>query len=165
VVDIIHPAISIEKTVSDDSVAIGTTVTYTYVITNTGDTTLFEISVDDNILGHIGDIAILEPGDSETLTATFTVGASPVVNVGTAVGEDVLGEEVSDTDDALVTPLADVGGGQPPGSPPEAGPAGGGTAFTGSEVWTWALLAAALSLIGAAALAATRKGRRAQGSA
>jgi hypothetical protein len=167
VVDIIHPAISIQKTVSDDSVTIGTTVTYTYVVTNTGDTTLFDISVDDDILGHIGDIAILEPGDSDTLTATFTVGDSPVINVGTASGEDVLGETVMDTDDALVTPVAGTGGGGPnPGEgPDEAGGAtGGGTAFTGSEVWTWALLAAALTLIGAAALAGTRKGRRAEGS-
>jgi hypothetical protein len=166
VVDIIHPAISIVKTVSDDSVAVGTTVTYTYVVTNTGDTTLFEISVDDDILGHIGIIAMLEPGDHETLTATFTVGASPVLNVGTAIGEDVLGETVTDTDDALVTPVAGTGGGGPnPGEGPRAGSGAGGTAFTGSDVWTWALLAAALSLIGGAALAATRKGRRAQGSA
>ena len=81
-VDIIHPGIDIVKTVDEEVVPVGTTVTYTYVITNTGDTTLYEISVDDDILGHIGDIAVLEPGDSVTLTKDFVVGDEPVINVG-----------------------------------------------------------------------------------
>ena len=58
----IHPAIEIVKTVDEETVPIGTTVTYTVLVTNTGDTTLYDISVDDDILGHIGDIAVLEPG-------------------------------------------------------------------------------------------------------
>ena len=62
-VDIIHPAIDIVKTVDEEVVPVGTTVTFTYVITNTGDTTLYDISVDDDILGHIGDIPELEPGE------------------------------------------------------------------------------------------------------
>ena len=71
VVDIIHPAISIVKTVDEEVVPIGTTVTFTYVVANTGDTTLYDISVDDDILGHVGDIQILEPGDQVTLTKAF----------------------------------------------------------------------------------------------
>ena len=171
-VDIIQPAITIVKTVSDSTVPIGTTVTYTFVVTNTGDTTLFDISVDDDILGHIGTISTLQAGASETLTATFTVGAQPVVNVGTASGQDILGRTVTDSDQALVSPVAGAGGGAPPGPgvgqgpPPEAGGVTGGTPFTGSEIWNWALLAAALALIGVTTLlAATRKGRRAEGSA
>jgi uncharacterized repeat protein (TIGR01451 family) len=74
VVDIIHPAISIVKTVDEEVVPIGTTVTFTYVVANTGDTTLYDISVDDDILGHVGDIQILEPGDQVTLTKDFVVG-------------------------------------------------------------------------------------------
>ena len=77
VVDIIHPGIEIVKTVDEETVPIGTTVTYTYVITNTGDTTLYDISVDDDILGHIGDIEVLEPGQSVTLTKDFVVGDEP----------------------------------------------------------------------------------------
>ena len=75
--DLIHPAIEIVKTVDEETVPIGTTVTYTYVVTNTGDTTLYDISVDDDILGHIGDIAVLEPGQSVTLTKDFVVGDEP----------------------------------------------------------------------------------------
>ena len=97
------PAIEIVKTVDEDTVPVGTTVTYTYVVTNTGDTTLYDISVDDDILGHIGDIAVLEPGESATLTKDFVVGDVPVINVGTATGEDILGRSVSSDDDAIVT--------------------------------------------------------------
>ena len=93
--DLIHPAIEIVKTVDEETVPIGTTVTYTYVVTNTGDTTLYDISVDDDILGHIGDIAVLEPGQSVTLTKDFVVGDEPVTNVATAEGEDILGRSVS----------------------------------------------------------------------
>ena len=92
----------------EETVPIGTTVTFTYVVTNTGDTTLYDISVDDDILGHIGDIAVLEPGQSVTLTKDFVVGDEPVTNVGTAEGEDILGRSVSAIDDATVTPIADV---------------------------------------------------------
>lgn len=101
-VDIIHPAIAIVKTASVDSGEPGDEVTYTYVVTNTGDTPLFDISVDDDILGHIGDIASLAPGESATLTASTTLGDAAVTNVGTAVGTDELGEQVDDDDDATV---------------------------------------------------------------
>jgi hypothetical protein len=159
VVSVITPAISIDKTVSDGSVTPGTTVTYTYVVRNIGDTTLFGISVDDDVLGHIGDISVLEAGASETLTATFTVGSSPVTNVGTASGEDVLGETVTDTDDASVNVILGTGGESPSPGVGDTPPATGGTAFTGSETWIWALMAAVLALIGAAVLLGTRRGR------
>jgi large repetitive protein len=173
VVVVITPDISIDKSVSDASVTPGTTVTFTYVVTNTGDTTLFDISVDDDVLGHIGDISMLSVGASQTLTATFTVGDTPVTNTGTASGQDVLGKTVTDSDIVSVVVVSGGGGGTPGG--PGQGPGGvlgsggsvggaGGTAFTGSEVWIWAAVAAALALIGAAVLAATGKGRRAEGS-
>jgi uncharacterized repeat protein (TIGR01451 family) len=146
VTDVIHPGIEIVKTVDDDLVPIGTTVTYTYLVTNTGDTTLFNISVDDDILGHIGDIAELEAGDSATLTKDFVVGDVPVINVGTVSGEDILGRSVSSTDDALVTPIA---GENPP--PP--------TPFTGSDAGRLAIISMVLLGIGATLVAATRRRR------
>ena len=128
----------------------GTTVTYSYTVTNTGDTTLFNISVDDDILGHIGDIAELEAGDSVTLTKDFVVGDVPVINVGTVSGEDILGRSVSSTDDALVTPFA---GETPPPTP-----------FTGSDAGRLAIISMVLLGIGATLVAATRR-RRPQGEA
>jgi uncharacterized repeat protein (TIGR01451 family) len=163
VVVVITPDIQIDKSVSDVSVTPGATVTYTYVVTNTGDTTLFDISVDDDVLGHIGDIPMLGVNASQTLTATFTVGSSPVTNTGTASGQDVLGKTVTDSDIISVTVVSGGGTGSGGGVLGGGGSAGG-TAFTGSDVWTWAAIAAALALIGAVVLAATRRGRRAEGS-
>ena len=148
VTDLIHPAIEIVKTVDEDTVPIGTTVTYTYVVTNTGDTTLYDISVDDDILGHIGDIAVLEPGESATLTKDFVVGDVPVINVGTATGEDILGRSVSSDDDAIVTPIA---GEVPPPNPP--------TPFTGSDAGRLGIISMVLFGIGVTVVATTRRRR------
>jgi uncharacterized repeat protein (TIGR01451 family) len=152
--DVIHPGIDIVKTVDEDLVPVGTTVTYTYVITNTGDTTLYDVSVDDDILGHIGDIPVLEPGaeNAVTMTKDFVVGVDPVTNVATATGEDILGHSVSATDDAVVTPIA---GENPP--PP--------TPFTGSDAGRLGLIAMALLGLGATLVAVTRRRRTQENTA
>ena len=154
VVDIIHPGIAVVKTVSRDTVPVGTTVTYTYVVTNIGDTTLYDVSVDDDIMGHIGDIAILEPGASVTLTKDFVVGDEPVTNVATVSGSDILGRSVNATDDASVAPI--LGGTT---SPPGPGGEGGGTAFTGSELGRLGFVALALFGLGVGVVAVTRRRR------
>jgi len=151
VVDIIHPAIHIEKTVSEEIVPVGTTVTYTYVITNIGDTTLFDVTVVDDIMGFIGEIAVLEPGDSFTLTKDFVVGDEVVINVAVAEGEDETGRSVSDDDDAIVTPIAGEGPPPPPPAPP--------TPFTGSDAGRLGLISMALFGIGVTVVAATRRRR------
>jgi uncharacterized repeat protein (TIGR01451 family) len=150
-VDLIHPDIRIVKTVNPQSGEPGDTVTYTYVVTNTGDTTLFDISVDDDVIGHIGDIDQLEPGESATLTADFVLPDQdvPLVNVGTATGTDVLEGSVSDDDDAGVTILRAE---TPPTPPPP-------TAFTGSDAERIGLLAAGLLALGLLALALGRRRR------
>jgi len=104
VVDIITPVIDVVKTVDDETPDVGQTVTFTYVVTNTGDTTLYEVEVVDDQLGLVGTVAQLEPGESTILTMTMVVAAdSPTINVATATGEDILGLEVSDEDDAVIT--------------------------------------------------------------
>lgn len=103
-VEIITPVIEVVKTVDDDTPDIGQTVTFTYVVTNTGDTTLFDVSVSDDQLGAIGTIAELAPGASSVLTKAMVVAAdSPTRNVATATGADVLGKSVTDDDDATIT--------------------------------------------------------------
>jgi uncharacterized repeat protein (TIGR01451 family) len=149
VVDIIHPGIAVVKTVSEQTVPVGTTVTYTYVVTNTGDATLYDVSIDDDIMGHIGDIPILEPGQSVTLTKDFVVGDRPVTNVATASGTDILGRGVSASDDASVSPIA--GENPPPPAPP--------TPFTGSDAGRIGLVSIALFGIGVSVVAATRRRR------
>jgi uncharacterized repeat protein (TIGR01451 family)/MYXO-CTERM domain-containing protein len=152
-VDLIHPDIRIVKTVSPDSGNPGDVVTYTYVVTNTGDTTLYDVTVDDDVIGHIGDIDELAPGESVTLTKDWTLPEDEVLvtNVATATGTDVLGKEVEDDDDAFVT-IVEV---ENPPIPPKP------TAFTGSEALKLGTFAGLLGLIGLAALAAARRRREA----
>ncbi len=151
---VICPAITIVKTVNPVSGNPGDTVTYTYVVTNTGDTTLFNVSVDDDVIGHIGDIAKLEPGQSVTLTKDFVLPAgNPIVtNVGTATGTDVLGTKVSDDDGAFVTIVA---GKNPP--PPPTPP----TAFTGSDAARLGLIAGVLLALGLLGIVLGRRRREA----
>ncbi len=146
-VDLIHPAIRIRKAVTPDGGVPGDVVTYRFKVTNTGDTTLYDVSVDDDVIGHIGDIEVLEPGQSVTLTRDWELPSegAEVVNVGTATGTDVLGEEVSDDDDAFVTVV------EAAGPPP--------TAFTGSDTFRIGIVAGLLLLLGLAAIGVGRRRR------
>ncbi len=150
---VICPAISIVKTVNPLSGNPGDTVTYTYVVRNTGDTTLFNVSVDDDVIGHIGDIAKLEPGEQVTLTKDFVLlaGDPSVTNVGTATGTDVLGTQVSDSDDAFVTVVKAA---NPPPAPPP-------TAFTGSDAARLGLIAGVLLTLGLLGIVLGRRRREA----
>ena len=150
---VICPGISIVKTVNPVSGDPGDTVTYTYVVKNTGDTTLFNVSVDDDVIGHIGDIAKLDPGETVTLTKDFVLpaGDPEVTNVGTATGTDVLGTKVSDNDDAFVTIVKAE---NPPPAPPP-------TAFTGSDAARLGLIAGVLLALGLLGIVLGRKRREA----
>ena len=150
---VICPGISIVKTANPVSGDPGDTVTYTYVVKNTGDTTLFNVSVDDDVIGHIGDIAKLDPGETVTLTKDFVLpaGDPEVTNVGTATGTDVLGTKVSDNDDAFVT-IVKAENPQP--APPP-------TAFTGSDAARLGLIAGVLLALGLLGIVLGRKRREA----
>ena len=102
------PAISLDKT-NDGAAPLGGTITYTYTVSNTGNTTLTAVTVVDDPLGPIaiGDTAgngvdVLEPGDIETGAATHTVTPTDinngvVVNEATAEGTAPDGTTVSDS--------------------------------------------------------------------
>ena len=108
------PSINIVKTAgsaADGAVLVQGpgSVTYTYVVTNTGPIALENIVVmDDNGTATAADdfavtcpATTLAAGASMTCTATVTVNANRT-NVATATGESEQGTEVSDTDDAVV---------------------------------------------------------------
>ena len=80
-------SISLTKTPSVNEVCIGQNeqVTYTYVVTNTGNFFSVSGTVTDNVLGSVGSFGPLAPGASATLTKVGTINAT-TTNIGTANG-------------------------------------------------------------------------------
>ncbi len=111
-VDIVGPAISVVKTAGN--AADGATyqtevfpnnVSYTYVVTNTGEVRLDPVTLSDDKLGSIScPKAVLEPQESMTCTAMTTVSVD-TTNLATAHGMSPAGVQVSATDDAVVDVL------------------------------------------------------------
>jgi len=99
------PSIGIVKTASvSDFSAAGQSITYTYVVTNTGNQTLDDIVVSDGSLTVTcpggNPIASLAPGASVTCTATYTTTATDVengsiTNVATAATDSPVPPNVS----------------------------------------------------------------------
>jgi uncharacterized repeat protein (TIGR01451 family) len=157
-VDIIHPAIKIVKTANPTSIAPGETVTYTYKVTNIGDVTLYNVSVDDDKLGHVCDIPQLDVGASQTCTKDFTAGEKnlgPLDNVAVAEGEDETGYSVRDDDKASIDVVLGITV-TPTTTPPQ------GTAFTGSRALPLAAVALIFLVIGSGLMYVGR--RRDEGS-
>lgn len=71
--------------VAEDAVGPGKQVKYSYKVTNTGSTTATGISVEDDMLGTIGNIASLNAGNSTMLTKTALI-EQTTVNTATATG-------------------------------------------------------------------------------
>ncbi len=97
-VEILRPTISLTKTAEPAEVYDGESVTYTYTVTNTGNTTLSAVTVDDDLVGNVGSNGELEAGESWELTATYTVStsdSSPLVNIATASATDGQGRIVT----------------------------------------------------------------------
>ncbi len=100
------PAISIKKSASVTSYSSsGTLITYSYVVTNTGNVTLNPVTVTDPMKG-LSSITCpdtsLAPTASETCTATYTttqadVDAGSISNTGTATGTPPSGPNVTGT--------------------------------------------------------------------
>ncbi len=96
-----QPAIGLGKTASVPSFgAPGVVITYSYLVTNSGNTTLTSIAVIDPMPGLSAvscPDASLEPGDTETCTATYTttqadVDRGSITNTGTVTAEGPLGQ-------------------------------------------------------------------------
>jgi len=98
--DILHPAIALAKE-GPAQTGIGETVIYTFTVTNTGDTPLYDLSVYDALIAAtVPDCNrdTLAPADSYTCQMSYTVQESdedPLVNQATASGRDRLGRTVT----------------------------------------------------------------------
>ncbi len=112
----IAPAISIEKATNGfdadtpnaadvPRVPTGSTVTWTYVVTNTGTDPLTGVQVNDSVLGGISDIinqgngdTILDVGEAWTYRATGTATAGNYANLGSVVALGSDRSQVADAD-------------------------------------------------------------------
>ncbi len=113
------PAATLTKTASDDAdLTAGQVVTYSYLVTNTGDVALTSVSVADVHLGTGTLSAIspasvdLVPGASETFTATYTItqddvnAGTPITNTATLSATPVRGSLPAVTADESVAVIA-----------------------------------------------------------
>ncbi len=122
------PSISLDKTADFEPAGevadVGDTITYTFVVTNTGNTPLIDVTVTDDLPGLSAldgptQPLRLEPGEDATFTATYDLEQTDlnndaVANTASAQGqwgENAGGEAltVSDTDEAEIDGLADPG--------------------------------------------------------
>ncbi len=153
-VDIIHPAIRIVKIARPTVIAPGETVTYTFAVTNVGDVPLFDVSVDDDKLGHICDVPRLDVDETKSCAKNFTAGQDDLgalKNVGVAEGKDETGRRVRDQDTAEIEVVMG------PTVTPTIPPAGPPIAFTGSSVLPLAGIALVLLLLGMGLIRLGRK--------
>jgi uncharacterized repeat protein (TIGR01451 family) len=90
------PGISVEKSADKAAAKLGDTITYTYIVTNTGQLDLLVVSLEDDKLGTIDlntnsneatSIALVVD-ESVTVTKTYTIksGDLPLTNIATATG-------------------------------------------------------------------------------
>jgi len=118
----IEPGIELEKLTNGldsdaapgETLVVGETVTWTYVISNTGDVDLSNLSLTDNqegviaipaagsITGDDGD-GVFEPGEIWEITQTGTAVSGLYTNLGTVTGDDPNGDPVMDTDPSNYT--------------------------------------------------------------
>nr|WP_246292706.1 DUF11 domain-containing protein [Naumannella cuiyingiana] len=106
-----EPSIGLTKTadVGDERVRVGQVVTYTLVARNTGNVTLSEVSITDDLLGALtcDDTSTLGPDDTFTCTGTHTVtqadvDAGSIVNNATATGTSPAGAKPTADDQVTV---------------------------------------------------------------
>ena len=105
-----HPEISVTKTTAiHDGYKLGDTVNYKIVVKNTGNLTLSNITVTDDLTRTRWTDITLAPGESTTLTDTYIIKASDVADAGSAnTPDDLAGKEVVNTASASGTDPFDV---------------------------------------------------------
>jgi uncharacterized repeat protein (TIGR01451 family) len=104
-VDILRPAIAIDKTADREQAGEGDTINYTYTVTNTGNTPLSDVLVTDDTIedvtyqnGDTNDDSKLDTNETWTFIANYIVSAeapSSLINTATVYGTDALAQIVT----------------------------------------------------------------------
>ncbi len=106
----LNPAIAIVKSADVSNAAVADNITYTYIITNTGNTVLSGLALTDSKLGTIAlSTTTLAAGANTTATKVYKILASdlpgPLTNTATVAAKDPSGTEVSATSSAVSVTL------------------------------------------------------------
>ncbi|MGW8483239.1 DUF7507 domain-containing protein [Microbacterium sp. NPDC055903] len=121
------PAITVVKSADEAAqadIAVGQEITYSFLVTNTGNVTLTDVAVQEGEFSGAGelsavlcpeDASVLAPGDQVTCTATYTVvqadvDAGTVTNTATATGNPPSGEAPVSPESAVAVPSAPAPG-------------------------------------------------------
>ena len=142
-------------------------VTYRYTITNTGDTTLTDITLDDDVIGELTDlldVTTLEPGESTIVEVTYAttaadLAAGRVDNVGIATGTSPQGATVDARDDESVS-IVEVRGVVQQQPTPVALPQAEQLPRSGSDTTMLTALGLVLTVLGGATLLLGARRRR-----
>lgn len=130
------------------AVAVGSDVTWGYLVTNTGTVELDDVTLGDDIEGDISAPASfdgsLAPGESVTFTATAPAVAGQYANIGTASGTPEGSTPITVTDPSWYTGVVGT-----PEVGPIPGPAVAALASTGQDIAAPLNLGAILLLLGA----------------
>ncbi|MEN2280515.1 gliding motility-associated C-terminal domain-containing protein [Algoriphagus sp. SE2] len=113
-----NPGIALIKSVDKKEYSqAGEVLTYTLTVENTGNETLDNVTVTDPLTGLTQNVGTLSPGQSQTLTTTYTtlqtdVDAGQVLNTGSVTGTDpnqtVLTADAIAVSFALINPDAEL---------------------------------------------------------
>ena len=101
-VDYIYAGVAIDKlTNGADGISLmpGDPVSWTYDVTNTGNTALQNAVVTDDREGPICTIAFIDAGATEQCTATGTAGSADYTNLASVAAEPVINPSIEVTDD------------------------------------------------------------------
>lgn len=160
-----QPALRVVKSSTTSAIsAVGQSVPYSFVVTNTGNVTLANLVVVDSLSGLspvVCPVTTLAPGSSSTCTATYTVSQSDLDNGGVVNGAFVkaivpAGRQPSQL---ITSPKSTV---KVLVAPQPLGNAFSGLAFTGAPIIQVSLLGATLLLLGGLLLVAARRRRGGQ---
>ena len=97
-VNVIHPAITLSKTVTPSNTQTGQSIQYTIVVTNSGDVALANAVVSDPaVVACAHTIAVLAPGESRSYTCPFVAPTGTFANTATVTASPPVGSDVTDT--------------------------------------------------------------------
>ncbi len=120
-----NPDLTFIKTSELEGAMPGDIITYTFSITNTGNLTINNITIDDPLTGSVNLVvnpSTLAPGEEGTASATYTltqadINLGEVMNSATVIGQDPLGNDVIDISDSGDELVDEDGNGDPTNDP------------------------------------------------